>query len=159
MGYIGISEDRLHHIISVARKAYKIAKDMGKDEEFCRKCFMLGYIHDVGYEFSEKQSGHADISAKMLLYMNGSSVLSEPQKPFYMAVKEHGRYHSEMSDEYKILTMADMQVDNRGNEVTVSQRLDDIKKRYGEYSDQYLTACDICYRIGLTAVNLAANIT
>ena len=45
LNYIGISENRLHHILGVARKAYKIAKDMGKDENFCRKCFMLGWIH------------------------------------------------------------------------------------------------------------------
>ena len=25
--------------------------------------------------------------------------------------------------------------------------------RYGEHSDQYLTACDICHQVGLTAVN------
>ena len=60
-----------------------------------------------------------------------------------------------MTVEYKILNMADMLVDSMGNEVTASQRLNDIRDRYGEYSDQYLTACDICYRIGLTALNLA----
>ena len=68
--YIGISENRIHHILGVARKAYKIAKDMGFEEDFCRRCFMLGWIHDVGYEFAEKQSEHPDISAEMLLLMN-----------------------------------------------------------------------------------------
>ena len=164
--YIGISEDRLHHILGVARKAYKIAKDMGHDEDFCRRCFMLGWIHDVGYEFAENQSEHPDISAKMLLLINEDTIASDLKKPFYKAIKEHGKYpsgiteeHSEMTEEYRILNMADMQVDNQGNKVSVSQRLDDIKNRYGEHSNQYLTACDICYLIGLTAVNFAANIT
>lgn len=66
MNYIGISEARLHHILGVARKSYKIAKEMGYDERFCRRCFMLGWIHDVGYEFSEKQSEHPNVSAELL---------------------------------------------------------------------------------------------
>lgn len=159
MDYIGISEDRLHHIIGVARKAYKIAKDMGYEEDFCYKCFMLGWIHDVGYEFSEKQSEHSDISAKMLMFMNEDPFGSDLIKPLYKAIKEHGKYPTEITDEYIILNMADMQVDSKGNEVTVFERLEDIKNRYGEDSNQYLTACDICYCIGLTSVNLAANIT
>lgn len=157
--FIGISENRLHHILDVARKAYKIAKDMGFEEDFCRRCFMLGWIHDVGYEFAENQSEHPDISAKMLLLINEDTVASDLKKPFYKAIKEHGKYPSEMTEEYRILNMADMLVDSKGNEVTVSQRLEDIKNRYGEHSNQYLTACDICYRIGLTAINYAANIT
>ena len=72
----------------------------------------------------------------------------------------HGKYVIENeTDEWKILNMADMLIDSKGNEVTVCQRLDDIKDKYGEHSNQYLTACDICYLIGLTTVNLAANIT
>lgn len=151
--YIGISEDRLHHILGVARKAYSIAKEMGYDEIFARKMFMIGWNHDVGYEFSEKQSEHPDISAEMLMYLMGSYDES------YHAIEKHGRYTDNESVEWKILNMADMQVDADGTEVDVMTRLNGIKSRYGEHSDQYLTACDICYRIGLTAVNLAANIT
>lgn len=74
------------------------------------------------------------------------------------AIRKHGSYTVNETAEWKILNMADMQVDDQGNEVDVSQRLEDIKNRYGEHSNQYLTACDISYRIGLTATNLAANI-
>ena len=31
--YIGISENKLRHILGVARKAYAVAKDRGHDEE------------------------------------------------------------------------------------------------------------------------------
>ena len=154
--YIGISENRLRHILGVSRKAYKIAKKMGYDEDFCRRCFMLGWLHDVGYEFSETQSEHPGVSAKMMLCITPEdNASSDSRRLFYKAIKEHGQYTSEMTVEYKILNMADMLVDSMGNEVTASQRLNDIRDRYGEYSDQYLTACDICYRIGLTALNLA----
>lgn len=174
--FIGISEDRLHHILGVARKAYKTAKDMGYDERFCRRCFMLGWLHDVGYEFSEKQSEHPDVSAELLWTLgdafgaimefprdkNGKISSSAPYNKEWvnavLAIKNHGLYTENETSEWKILNMADMQVDSHGNEVDVFQRLEDIKTRYGEHSDQYLTACDICYRIGLTATNLAANV-
>lgn len=35
--YIGISENKLHHILAVARQCYKIAKSENKSEEFCQK--------------------------------------------------------------------------------------------------------------------------
>ena len=37
----------------------------------------------------------------------------------------------------------------------VVQRLNDIKSRYGEHSNQYLTACEMTYIVGLTADNIA----
>ena len=145
----GISQKRLFHIFGVARKAYSISKSLGYDEQFSRKMFMLGWLHDVGYEFANN-SNHAEESFNLvsLLIDDVSSV---------KAIKEHGRYPSELTDEYKILNMADMLVDSSGNEVDVINRLIDIKERYGEYSDEYLTSCDVCYRIGLTSVNLAGN--
>ena len=159
LNYIGISENRLHHILGVARKAYKIAKDMGKDEDFCRKCFMLGWIHDVGYEFSLVPEQHPANSAKMLLFLEDSCTIQNFNKKSYRAIKNHGLYTSDLTDEYKILNMADMLVNSNGIEVDVMTRLEEIKERYGEHSNQYLTACDICKRIGLTAVNIAGNIT
>ena len=163
--FIGISENRLHHIIGVARKAYKIAKDMGYDERFCRRCFILGWIHDVGYEFSEKQSEHPNVSEELLCTLGDAFGVISSSTPYneewittLSAIKDHGSYTENETVEWKILNMADMQVDSQGNEVSVSQRLDDIKNRYGEHSDQYFTACDICYRIGFTAINFAANI-
>ena len=158
MNYIGISEDRLHHILGVARKSYSIAKEMNFDESFCRRMFMLGWMHDIGYEFSKTQSEHPDISSELLLAL-GDALSDKLWADAVSAIKSHGRYTENETIEWKILNMADMQVDSKGKEVTVSQRLDDIKDRYGEYSDQYLTACDICYRIGLTAVNLAQATT
>ena len=52
-----------------------------------------------------------------------------------------------------------MTIDSKGNKVDVMKRLEDIKDRYGENSNQYLTACDIAYIIGLTAENMAQIIS
>ncbi len=118
---------------------------------------MLGWNHDVGYEFSKKQQEHPDIGADMLSAVFGSIVPKAQDDIAYQAIKNHGRYTQHKTVEWKILNMADMLIDSKGNEVAVTQRLEDIKERYGERSDQYLTACDICYQIGLTAVNLAPD--
>ncbi len=171
--YIGISDNRLHHILGVARKAYQIAKDRGHDEIFARKMFMIGWLHDVGYEFSEKQENHPFESGEMIKLLfdapqrqihistgwDMESRYDYHTSPSYKAIAEHGKYPSEKTEEYIILNQADMLIDSDGMEVNVMTRLDGIKNRYGEHSDQYLTACDICYQIGLTAVNIAGNIT
>ena len=165
--YIGISENKLKHSIGVARKCYQIAKNEGFDEIFCRKMFMIGWCHDVGYEFSETHSEHPDISAEMFSCMISDDTVSyvdadhkevsdTPHKT-YNAIKEHGIYTENKTDEWRILNMADMQINHKGKEVDVVTRLNGIKNRYGEHSEQYLTACDICYQIGLTETNLSIN--
>ena len=157
MSYIGITEDRLRHMLGVARKAYEIAKNRTHDEDFCRKMFAIGLLHDIGYEFAETQEEHTEIGANIVSLLidnesdqNNNNTINE--------LRKHGLYADTKNEEWIILNMADMLVDPEGKAVSVTQRLNDIKERYGERSNQYLTACDICYQIGLTAVNLSSNI-
>ncbi len=157
-GCIGISEYRLHHILGVARKAYAIAKLRGHNEDFARKMFMIGWCHDVGYEFSKERSEHPNKSATMIMLLNDSCVSSDLRQKSVSAVKYHGKYIKEETEEWRILNIADLLIDYDGKEVDVHKRLEGIKERYGEYSDQYLNACEISYRVGLTTVNPAINI-
>ena len=152
MDYIGISDDRLHHIVGVARKAYMIALDMGFDEDFARKMFVLGWNHDIGYEFCNKQEEHNRCSAELFGLIDDI----RPDNKCYRAIRFHSLYPDCETVEWKILTVADMLVDSKGRSVDVLQRLEDIKIRYGERSDQYLTCCDVCYKVGLIAINPAA---
>ncbi len=147
---IGISKKRLNHILGVARKAYALAIKMGYGETFAQKCFMMGWIHDIGYEFVQKPEDHSAESKKLFDLIDDLAL---------KAVEQHGYNPSFLSEEYKILNMADMTVDENGKNVDVIQRLEVLKEKYGEHSDKYLTACDVCFRIGLTSVNLAGNIT
>lgn len=147
--YIGISDDRLHHIIGVARECYNIAKSYDKDEDFCRKMFLIGYLHDVGYEFSTTQAEHPDISEKILMLLGFQN---DKIGEALHAIKYHGRYTKHSTLEWKILNIADMTINSKGNKVTVYERLEDIKSRYGEHSDQYLTAYDIASQVGLIPV-------
>lgn len=156
--YIGISEDRLHHLLGVARLAYQIALNRGHDEKFARKMFLLGWVHDIGYEFSEKNEQHPDIGVDMILSIIPYIALEDfIHSETYQALRKHGKYIvSDMTEEWLIITQADLQVNYKGQTVDVTKRLQDIANRYGEYSDEYLTACDVAYRCGLTAVNLAS---
>lgn len=144
--YIGISEDRLHHILGVAKECYQIAKNMGYPEDFCRRMFMIGWNHDVGYEFSKNQSDHPAISEEMLKLINITNDNKESSKVLH-SIRKHGLYTKTKSIEWIILNTADMTIDSKGNKVTISQRLDDIKSRYGEYSIQYSQACNIVEQI------------
>ena len=46
-----IDEDRLEHSLAVARKMVEIGKIKGLAEEELKDLFMLGYNHDIGYEY------------------------------------------------------------------------------------------------------------
>lgn len=95
--YVGVTEDRLHHILGVARKAYKIAKELGYDEDFCRKMFMIGWIHDIGYEFSKNQTDHPSVSFDLVCRLvcadNSYDIPISPST--IHAISRHGMYPSE----------------------------------------------------------------
>ena len=150
---IGISENRLHHSLGVARKCYQISVNEGHNEDFCRKMFLLGWLHDIGYEFAQEKREHPKISAEMV------SLLGTVEQASIDAIKGHGKIPAKpVSDERRILIAADMMTDSRGNDVSVTTRLEDIRDRYGDQSEEYLTACDVCYVTGLTEINMAGII-
>lgn len=143
--FIGISETRMKHILGVARKCYALAEKQGFDEDKCRRMFMLGYIHDVGYEFSRERDEHAVVSAQLI------GTLGTIDRDCIISVLNHGSMVelSEQSDAWRILVTADMTVDYDGQEVSAEQRLTGIKKRYGETSRQYINAYNVCKYLGL----------
>jgi len=169
--HIGISEVNLLHIYGVAKKCYQIAKEEGFDESFCRKMYMIGWCYNVGSEFTEVKEKQSNISAEMFRNLVNMSIILFGEMPdamqksynaihsAYNAIRQHGKYMDNMTDEWRILSIADMLIDNKGAEVEVTTRLDELKKIYGEYSDQYLTACNICFKLGLTADNLVSLTT
>lgn len=128
-----ITEDRLNHIIGVARKAYKLAEKIKPgDENYAREMFIMGFLHDIGYEFLPSGKGHAALAGE-LLQTSGYK--------YYKEIANHG-YHklTDVSDELFILNAADMTTDVHGHDCSLSERLDDIAFRYGNQSDAYLGA-------------------
>lgn len=62
-----ITENRWKHILGVARKAKEFALKMRpKDKKYVEDMFLLGLLHDIGYEFTEGNASHAIIGGEIL---------------------------------------------------------------------------------------------
>ena len=125
-----MDDDRIKHSLAVARKMKDIAKSMNLTEKEIEDCFIIGYNHDIGYEFTENGIGH-NVVGGLILKDNGFKYWKE----IY--------YHGEVNIDYtslflEILNKADMQIDKYGNDVGYDKRLEDIKIRYGENSQVYI---------------------
>lgn len=124
-----IDEDRIKHSLAVARKMVSIANEMGMDEKEKENCFVIGLNHDIGYEFTNKES-HGKV---------GGEILRNSGFEFWKEIYYHGDFNKEFSSKYlTILNKADMQIDKYGNDVGYEKRLEDIKSRYGEDSKDYI---------------------
>ena len=123
--------DRLKHSLAVARKMVSIGKNKGLSEEQLQELFILGYNHDIGYEFGTNEN-HSVIVG---------NILKQSNYKYWQEVYFHGgtdiQYHSLYLD---ILNMADMQIDKYGNDVGYDKRLEDIASRYGKLSTTYKNA-------------------
>ena len=129
---------KLNHIINVARLMKSSASYVGLEPS---KMFILGYLHDIGYEElldGEDASKHGDIGALML----------DPSYEYLNEVKNHGRpLHQDDSQAMRLLNYADMHVDSTGHYLTFDERLSDIKERYGTNSHQYVNSKEIIDRL------------
>lgn len=123
-----IDEDRLKHSLAVARKMVEIGKSNGLAEDELKDLFMLGYNHDIGYEFGTNENHN----------VIGANILKQNNYKYWQEVYYHGQINVPYSSLYlDILNMADMQIDKFGNDVGYNKRLEDIKNRYGENSEVY----------------------
>lgn len=129
----GIDSDRLTHSREVGRLAARLAGQVfGWDESRSRQMFLLGLVHDCGYEFAENPLDHPVV---------GGELLKEVGFSLWREVRCHGVAHATYySDELLLLNIADMLVNRDGAKVTLAQRLDDIEQRYGFGSEQLVQA-------------------
>ena len=138
---IGISDDRQKHCIGVARLMYEMSLQKGWGLEKSKEMFTLGFLHDIGYEFSEKQEEHPQI---------GGTLLKEQGYKYWKEVYYHGTVTDEyQSEELMLLDVADMLIDSCGVRVEAAERLEDILRRYGVESKQYKEAKLLANKLGL----------
>lgn len=124
-----MDENRLKHSIAVARKMAEIAKSRKLSEEEIKNCFIIGYNHDVGYEFTMDGINHNII---------GGKILKNSDFKYWKEIYYHGEINIEYKSVYlDILNQADMQIDKYGNDVGYDKRLEDVMNRYGEESEVY----------------------
>jgi len=121
-----IDNDRLNHSLAVARKMVEIGRKHDFADEQLHELFILGYNHDIGYEFGTNEN-HRII---------GGNILRENNYKYWKEVYYHGKVEIEYSSKFlDILNQADMQIDKYGNDVGYDNRLEDIKNRYGKDSN------------------------
>lgn len=125
-----ISESRWKHILGVARRCKELAcKFKPNDNKYAEDMFLLGLLHDFGYEFIESNESHAFI---------GGEILKRSGYRYWQEVSLHGNDKVEnMSDELFILNCADMTTGPNGQDLTMDERLEDIGKRFGFDSNPY----------------------
>lgn len=138
-----INENKMNHILAVARLMYQMAIDDGKSEEYAEQMFLLGYLHDLGYEFCTKSPDHPTI---------GANILKDCNYKYYNEVLYHGKPNKkDIADQYAmdLLDKADLLIDHTGKYVGAKIRLEGIKERYGENSHQYQNASAMVERLKL----------
>ena len=128
-------QNRYRHCYSVGKRMYAYAKyNLGWNEKLCCEMFVLGNLHDIGYELDPDAFDHDWILA---------AVVSDN----YKYVNEI-RYHSKLQREYdspamRLLYFGDMTVDGEGNWCTYRERLIDLEKRHGVNSEVYRESVEL----------------
>lgn len=124
-----ITINRLKHSKAVAIKMKEL--DTANPEKYpCdpNEMFVLGMLHDVGYEFSEKPEQHAN---------RGGEILRTQGYKYWREVHYHGISQDEYnSPELRLLNYADITTGPSGENMTVQERINDIAVRYGKGSFQ-----------------------
>ena len=133
-------ENRYKHCHNVGLKMYKYAKEVFKwNEEKCNEMFVLGVIHDIGYELDKDAFGH-DIILSNTLKIDGYK--------YYNEIKNHSKLQHEYdTPEMRLLYFGDMTVDGTGNWCTFEERLKDLEIRYGKDSEVYIESKKIAVQL------------
>ena len=129
-----MDNDRINHSLAVANKMLELGKEKDLSEEQLKELFILGYNHDIGYQFGTNENHN----------IIGGNLLKECNYKYWKEVYYHGVPNSEYKSLYlDILNYADMSIDKYGNDVGFDKRLEDIKSRYKENSIQYINSVKI----------------
>lgn len=125
-----ISESRWRHILGVARKAKILADKLKPNNvQYAEDMFLLGIMHDLGYEFMESNASHAAI---------GGEILKRSGYQYWQEVTQHGdETVDDMTDELFILNCADISTGPNGEDFTFDERLKEIAQRFGKDANAY----------------------
>lgn len=136
---LNFKENRYKHCYGVGLKMFAYAKFIFKwDDYHAAEMFVLGNIHDIGYELDPDAFDHGWVLAELL----GDSF------KYVNEIKYHNKYQSDYdTPEMRLMYYGDMTVDGQGNFCTLDERLDDLEKRYGKNSEVYLESKNLANKI------------
>lgn len=167
---VGITKDRTEHIIWVARRCADIAKERGYNEDIQKQAFLMGWNHDIGYEYTIDPEAHAGEGAQMIReslgkkqeidYPGSVNLLRHLSFCWWPEIQVHGfpkshpkrmidgkPYESEMLD---ILNIADITTMHTGRYCTPQERLDNLVKRgYGPETEKNQNMLELCKELKL----------
>lgn len=126
--------DRMKHSLAVARKMVEIGNKLELNKEQLHELFILGFNHDIGYEFGTNESHN----------IIGGNMLKNSGYKYWQEVYYHGNPEAGYNSLYlDILNEADMKINKYGKDVGYEKRLEDIRNRYGSDAVQYNDALKI----------------
>lgn len=127
---------RMLHCHNVGlRMASYAKKHLGWDDVKCNDMYILGMMHDLGYELNPDPFNHDEAMSEALGH-TGYKYMNE--------IAYHSRMQNEFdTPEMRLLYFADMTVDARGKWCTIDERLKDLEERHGKDSDVYRESVDI----------------
>ena len=126
-----ISENKLKHTIGVARRCKELAAERGLSDVEQNACFVMGLLHDIGYENDVEITEHPRESYLMAM----SAVLHSHE--ILPAIKNHGRKYNDLTIYDEILNEADLTIDHEGKKTTIQDRLRNIQEHHGIKSEHY----------------------
>ena len=129
-----ITENKLKHSLQVAILCMELAESLGLDKEKVDACFVMGFVHDIGYQDCLNTVDHPNTGKSMI------DAFIKYSKECTSAIGHHGRIFENLSIFDVVLNYADLSVNSLGDRVSHDERLDDIKQRYGVDSEQYFNA-------------------
>lgn len=121
------TENRAKHSLGVAQLMQEKALSETGDEKYAKEMFLLGWLHDIGYQWVD--ADHAKAGGK---FLESVGYTYSPE------VKYHGNPDVQNpTKELTLLNWADTHVDGEGNRASFEERLQDIGKRHGADSIAY----------------------
>lgn len=135
-----ITEDRIKHSLGVARTCREIARQKGMTEKQSDAMFIMGLLHDIGYE-DEPNSSHGHKSSEMI--MSFKEYIDE----CCGAIACHGLAFDNWTVYDEVLNLADITTSHTGEKTICKDRLDNIADRYGNQSAHYKHAMEVVSKL------------
>lgn len=142
---LGISDNKLKHSLGVARRCYVLAKEHNFSENLCLHMYVVGMLHDIGYDFTDVSECHPEVGYEILR----SAGLDAKEVLHHGKPITNEELNQTVQECLNILNEADLTVSYIGELVPVTERLESIKDNYGKNSHQYINSVELAIKLGL----------
>lgn len=133
------SLEKATHSLMVAKVMRQKVRELGLPDAFANDMFVLGYIHNIGYQLTTTPKCHNHVAG---------DYLKEHGYSYWSAVYYHGDPKPEVNSfALWLLNYGIMHVNSFGKKVSMYERLVDIESRYGADSEVYKNAYGVAVKV------------